>query len=116
MTLFSYLIVGHLIGDYLLQTRWMASGKATNWAPLITHCFIYTSVVSVAILIHSNIIPILAVFLIFVTHVFLDRRRFVAWWSKTVMGLKDGEPAWLLIMADQVFHIIVLAFVAHVWG
>ncbi|MBD7906742.1 DUF3307 domain-containing protein [Sporosarcina gallistercoris] len=116
MTLFSYLIVGHLIGDYLLQTRWMAAGKATKWAPLITHCFIYTSVVSVAFLMNSGMIPISAVVLIFVSHVILDRRRFVAWWAKTIMGLKDEEPAWLLIIADQIFHIIVLALIAHIWG
>ncbi|MGG0642962.1 DUF3307 domain-containing protein [Sporosarcina gallistercoris] len=115
MTLFSYLIVGHLIGDYLLQTSWMAAGKATKWAPLFAHCFVYTSVVSGAFLMDSGMIPIIVVISFFVSHVILDRRCFVAWWAKTVMGLKDGEPAWLLIIADQVFHIFILAVIAHIW-
>ena len=116
MTLFSYLIAGHLIGDYLLQTSWMAAGKATKWAPLLTHCFVYTSVVSSAFLIATGMLPASVIAIIFISHVFLDRRRFVAWWAKTIMGVKDGEPAWLLIMADQVFHILVLAVISHIWG
>ncbi|REB10129.1 DUF3307 domain-containing protein [Sporosarcina sp. BI001-red] len=116
MTLFSYLIVGHLIGDYLLQTNWMASGKATKWAPLLTHCFVYTSVVSVAFLISTGMISFWMVVIIFLSHIILDRRRFVAWWALAIMGVKEGEPAWLLIIADQVFHIIVLAIIAHIWG
>ncbi|MDW0111291.1 DUF3307 domain-containing protein [Sporosarcina aquimarina] len=116
MTLFSYLIVGHLIGDYLLQTSWMAAGKATRWAPLLAHCFVYTSVISVAFLIGTEKYPAEVVAIIFISHVILDRRRFVAWWAKTIMGVKNGEPAWLTIMADQVFHIIVLAVISHIWG
>lgn len=116
MTLFSYLLIGHLIGDYLLQTSWMAAGKATKWAPFLTHCFVYTSAVSVAFLIGTGRISIWTVAIIFVSHVILDRRRFVAWWAETIMGIKDGEPAWLIIMADQVFHIIVLSIIAHIWG
>lgn len=116
MTLFSYLIVGHLVGDYLLQTRWMAAGKAIKWVPLLTHCLVYTSVISLSFLIGTGMLPACAVSLIFISHVILDRRRFVAWWTKTIMGVKDGEPAWLAIMADQVFHILILAFVSHIWG
>nr|WP_285851213.1 DUF3307 domain-containing protein [Sporosarcina aquimarina] len=110
------MLIGHLIGDYLLQTSWMAAGKATKWAPLLTHCFVYTSAVSASLLIDTGMIPLWVVAIIFVSHVILDRRRFVAWWSMTIMGVKHGEPAWLLIMADQIFHIIVLAIIAHILG
>lgn len=38
MSLFSYLLIGHLIGDFLFQTTWMAMFKTTKWVPLIVHC------------------------------------------------------------------------------
>lgn len=37
MTLFECLLVGHLVGDYLLQNGWMAEGKTTRWVPLLVH-------------------------------------------------------------------------------
>ncbi|WP_432355436.1 DUF3307 domain-containing protein [Sporosarcina sp. A2] len=116
MTLFSYLIVGHLVGDYLLQTSWMATGKTMKWEPLLLHCFVYTSVLSVALLIGAGTIPFWAISIIFLSHVILDRRHFVLWWARMVMGVKDGQPAWLVIMADQVFHILILSFIAHYLG
>ena len=116
MSLFSYLLVGHLIGDYLLQTSWMAAGKATKWSPLLFHCFVYTSVVSAAFVIGTGVVSIWVIAIIFISHVILDRRRFVAWWATVVMGVKNGQPAWLLIMADQVFHVLVIAFIAHTWS
>ncbi|WJY28384.1 MULTISPECIES: DUF3307 domain-containing protein [Sporosarcina] len=116
MTLFSYLLVGHLIGDYLLQTRWMAERKAAEWLPLLAHCLVYTIVIIGAFLIGSGSFSWIAAAFIFASHVFLDRRTFVAWWARNVMGTAGGKPAWLLIMADQVFHVIVLAVIAHFWS
>lgn len=116
MSLFSYLLVGHLVGDYLLQTSWMAAGKAKNWAPLLVHCIVYTSVISIAFLIATGTIPIKIILIVFISHIILDRRRFVAWWAKTIMGVKQGQPTWLLTMADQVFHILVIASITHFWN
>jgi hypothetical protein len=40
------MILGHLVGDYLLQTEWMALQKSKNtldgWCAAIIHCLIYT--------------------------------------------------------------------------
>lgn len=116
MTLFSYLIVGHLVGDFLLQTSWMAEGKAKKWAPLLLHCIVYTSAICVSFLVATGNIPIIMIAIVFSSHVILDRRTFVAWWSKTIMGVKNGKPVWLLIMVDQVFHVLILAGIAHYIG
>ncbi|WP_301108119.1 DUF3307 domain-containing protein [Sporosarcina sp.] len=51
MNLFTYVLLGHLVGDYLLQTSWMAMNKAYKWLPLLTHCFIYTLSVCAAMVI-----------------------------------------------------------------
>lgn len=35
------LILCHLIGDYVLQTDFIAKTKGTNWYHLIVHCVLY---------------------------------------------------------------------------
>lgn len=108
MTTFEYLVIGHLIGDFLLQTSWMAKYKATRWLPLLAHVTIYTVVVGLAGVLAGGL-SMPAIALIFFIHIFLDRRTFVAFWVKHIQTVKNNEQPWLLIMADQIFHIIVLA-------
>ena len=40
------MFVGHLIGDFLLQTAWMADRKENQWIPLLVHCFVYTATIT----------------------------------------------------------------------
>lgn len=60
------LLLGHLVGDYLLQTEWMALNKSKNtfkgWDAALLHCTLYTLAVG---LFMWNFQPIwmLAVFL-----------------------------------------------------
>lgn len=115
MGIFSYLLVGHLVGDYLLQTNWMAVNKRTNWLALIVHSAVYTICITLALFIGSRDFPIAAILLVFVSHIFLDRHRFVAWWAKSIMSVDEKKAGWLLIMVDQTFHILLLAVVGHIW-
>lgn len=113
MNLFTYLLLGHLVGDYLLQTSWMAMNKASRWLPLLTHCLIYTLSLIVAMIVGGVPIHSGVVLLIFFSHVFLDKRFFVVWWTRTIMGVKNPEGNWLTIVVDQVFHLLVIGFIAH---
>jgi len=107
---FDVLLLAHLIGDYLLQTEWMAKYKAERWRPLLAHCFVYTLTVTVAAFLFLPAgLSWWGIGLIFATHVFLDRRGFVAFWYKRVMGVTDDRNKWLMIIVDQTFHLIVLA-------
>jgi len=40
------MLLGHLVGDYLLQNEWMAMNKSKNtwigWSAALLHCVIYT--------------------------------------------------------------------------
>lgn len=113
MNEFDALIVGHFIGDFLLQTRWMAANKADKWLPLVVHAAVYTVSVG-AVGYFFGTLHVWAIAVIFLSHVGLDQRRFVGWWSRLVQGVRpDGPEAWVTVMADQSFHLIVLAIVAY---
>lgn len=106
MTLFSWLLVGHLVGDFVLQTRWMAERKATQWLPLMAHCLLYTLVI-VLFALPAGGLSLPAVALVFFSHAVLDRRFFVDFWARRVTGAQDTP--WLKVMLDQTWHIVVLA-------
>jgi hypothetical protein len=108
MNQFEYLLIGHLIGDFLLQTSWMARYKATKWVPLLVHVSVYTAVVAAAGLLSGGL-SLAGLAVIFFGHIILDRRTFVAFWVRNIQMSKGPEQQWLSIMADQIFHIILLA-------
>lgn len=114
MSPFDALVVGHLIGDYLLQSNWMAVNKAEKWDALAFHSLIYTLAVAFVARIFSEGISFWGFLLIFVLHVFLDRRTFVRWWVKTIMKADGDGAGWLTIMADQAFHVVVLAVALYI--
>lgn len=104
--LLTWLIVGHMVGDYLFQTRWMAENKAVQWDALLIHCFLYTFIIAVFAWPAGGLhwLPLLIIFL---AHVALDRRGFTRWWLKNVN--KSGDMFWLVIVHDQTWHLLALA-------
>jgi hypothetical protein len=107
-------IAAHLVGDYILQSNWMATEKTKNSTAAAVHAVSYTIPFS---LITSNIY---ALMIISITHFMIDRfrlARYVVWikngpWHPlTVTGYPDEVPAWLsvwlLIIADNTIHIII---------
>lgn len=118
MSLFDWLLVAHLAGDFLLQTDGMASNKGQSWQWMIKHVAVYMAVVTPVLIIyaalHSTPGGLMAAALLFilVTHVALDRRGFTAWWMRLVGVAND--KAWISVVVDQVFHILTLALVAQV--
>jgi hypothetical protein len=107
VNLFEALLVGHLVGDFLVQTNWMAREKTVRWSALLVHSAVYTACVAAAGELVGGMAP-LAVALVFVSHAILDRRTFVRWWGRHVQGVTRVDDQWLLIMTDQVWHVLVL--------
>lgn len=118
MSLFAWLFVAHLVGDFLIQTRNMAEHKATDWSWLLRHIAAYMAFVTIVIVWYaiSFDVPawltIASLLFVAVTHIILDRRTFTAWWVRTVTQASDIP--WLSVVVDQVFHILALAVVAQV--
>jgi hypothetical protein len=74
----------HAIGDYILQSDWMANGKTKAWQPAFAHALVY----SLGFLLLK---PSLAAWLvIFGTHYLIDRYRLARYvvWAKNWMGAK----------------------------
>jgi len=107
-------IVAHLVGDYLVQSHWMATCKTKAWLPAATHAICYTACFAP---LSQNLI---ALGIIGSTHFLIDRyrlARFVVWAKNgckgpvTATGYSDDVPAWLsvwlLIIADNTLHILI---------
>jgi purine-cytosine permease-like protein len=113
-------IVAHLVGDYILQSHWMATEKTRSHVAAGVHALTYT----LPFLLVTWSVPALAVILI--THFFIDRYRLarvlvwaknwpwpggLRWADNTATGYPAETPAWLsvwlLIIADNVLHILI---------
>ena len=118
MSLFDWLLVGHLVGDFLLQTDGMAKYKAQSWTWMLRHVGLYLAVMAVVLGVYSlsNPVPLwalgLALLFIAVTHIILDRRGFTLGWMRLIGITSDLD--WLTIVADQVFHLLVLVVVVQI--
>ena len=114
-------ILAHLVGDYLLQSHWMATEKTTRWVPAIVHGVAYG--LPFLFITQSP----LALLVIVGTHIVIDRfrlARHVVWlknqvgpsrsrpkWGEDVAGYPRETPAWLatwlLIFADNTLHLLI---------
>lgn len=111
MSSFDLLLLAHLLGDFPLQTSWMAMNKATKWFPLIAHSTLYTAVLEVVAFFSFGSLAWWQLLTIFLGHVLLDRRTLVAWWVRHVMRTDLTKNQWLGIMVDQVFHLTLIALI-----
>lgn len=115
-------VLMHFIGDYIIQTDWMAQTKTKHWLPAIVHGITYT----VPFVFVTMSLPALLV--IAVTHIVIDHYRLarhVIWaknqlspkewrysWSEgNLTGYHNDAPVWLttwlMIIADNTMHIAI---------
>lgn len=116
--------LAHLVGDYLLQSHWMATEKTKRSLAAAVHAITYT--LPFLFLTRSP----LALAAICGTHFVIDRYRLARWvvslkngylfenqdvpghlvMRATATGYRDDVPpwlaVWLLIIADNTLHII----------
>ena len=116
-------LIAHLVGDYLLQTSYMAEHKVRSWPVAILHAFVY----SIPFVFLTQSATALAV--IFSTHAVIDRYRLARYvamvknmvgepgsWRqyKTYTGFSEKTPdwmsVWLVIITDNTMHLIINYF------
>ena len=82
MEMFWFLLMGHLVGDYLLQNSWMAFNKKVSFLPCFAHCTVYTMVVVISLQACPAIdtVPFSLIFWLFMSHWVIDRYEILDWW------------------------------------
>jgi hypothetical protein len=94
---FLVLLTGHLVGDFVLQTRGLVAAKG-RWPWLLLHVALVTG--ATALLLGSAAPAVLGI--LFATHLAMDAVK--------VHRLGDGLRPFLL---DQAFHLAVIGFLAY---
>jgi hypothetical protein len=110
-------IIGHLVGDYLLQNDWMALNKKKRSWPCVVHCLLWTLAVCAFAGWWAWWVPLV----LFSTHFIQDRTNVIMWWMKLPWKdqskFVDGPCApWSIIVVDNVWHIVILYVVAYALG
>lgn len=99
-------LVGHLVGDYLLQNDFLAMNKKRSSDVCFIHCTIWT----VCVLTFAGwwAQPFAALFL-FACHFAQDRTGIIRW-SMQKMGQEQFATGacspWSIIVVDNVWHIV----------
>ena len=108
-------IIGHLVGDYLLQNDWMALNKKTRILPCAVHCTIWTLAVTFLAGWYVWWVPLA----LFATHFAQDHTTVVVRWMKQIGQGKFATPPmapWSIIVVDNVWHIVTLVAIAKALG
>lgn len=101
-------IYAHLIGDFLIQTDWMANGKKQNsWI-----CLVHVATYMIPFLFTSlNWGQLLC---IAIQHFWQDRTRVIEWFMQHSGKQGFAEPPkgpWSFIVVDGILHILFIALV-----
>lgn len=115
-------LVAHAIGDYILQSHWMATYKTKQHVAAAIHALTYGIPFVALTYVSETNVSLLALAVIVGTHFLIDRyrlARFVNWAKNgargpfTATGYADDVPAWLavwlLIITDNILHVCVNA-------
>lgn len=135
--LFVLLLAGHLIGDWVVQTDWMAASKAWvpgEWSGLglgsseryawlhsvranQAHMATYHLTMAAFVLPTWHTRAALVAFAVsWATHGFIDRRWPVRWLLRHTGSPAFASLPWGVISADQALHLSILALIAAVAG
>jgi hypothetical protein len=118
-----YLLAAHLVGDFLIQTRWQALGKLEDAALRARHVLAYSLpfIPIVVVEARTGSQALSAFVLLVVLHYVTDSHRFTTTpgeWLVWHAGLREEPLApnpWppLPLLIDQALHVCQLALVGY---
>ena len=107
-------LLAHAVGDYVLQSDWMARNKTSRTFVAAVHALCY----ALPFLLFSPTVAALAV--IVGSHLVIDRLRVAGWLSWVKNGMPrprtpTGYPAeradylvvWLVVITDNILHVAI---------
>jgi hypothetical protein len=117
-------LIAHAIGDYLLQSDWMANEKTKRSAAAAVHALSYalpfllltSSLAALAIIVSTHFVIDrwrLARFVVFAKNFAAPPAAWPKWSECSGTGYHRDRPpwmaVWLLIVADNVMHVCINA-------
>ena len=103
-------IYAHLIGDYLFQSDWMASGKKVkSWI-----CFVHVLTYLIPFLFTD--LSLWQIGAIGIQHFVQDRTNIILWIMKVKGSEAFSKPPcgpWSIILTDNIIHILFIALIAQ---
>jgi hypothetical protein len=116
MNIFTWLLMGHFLGDWVLQNDWMAKGKKKAFITLAgsVHFAIYTAIIIGALLLSGAgdrrpVFYLVFGVLVFVSHWLIDATDGVERWMRFY---RQSRLEIVRMMVDQVAHLLVLLALA----
>lgn len=127
-------LLGHFVGDYLLQNNWMALNKKDSILPCIVHCFLYTSSICLFILhellLQQSTIIIIVIAGIFLSHYVIDQTNIIDKYLDLIRGRSWENTGYLIkksfnmystpiaisyaaivqTLADNTVHILIMYY------
>ncbi len=106
-------IIGHLVGDFLLQNDWMALNKKQNAGICAIHAAIWTLSVGLFtgwFFLQSDKASLIGL-LLYITHFYQDKTNFITYWMDAIgqYRFRTGPLSpWSIVVVDQVWHIVTL--------
>jgi hypothetical protein len=121
--LFGVFLLAHLVGDFLLQTKWQATTKQHGLGSqpdarraLVLHGLIYTLAFAPGLVwvgSQSGVLSALGIAaLILIPHVVIDDGSLVASWVRNVKHVEGTPSVVVRLGVDQTLHVLTLAGVA----
>lgn len=115
-------IVGHLVGDYLLQNDWMAINKKKRTLPCVVHSLLWTLAVmgfagwygatEVGYANEKYWFDAWVFATLFGTHFIQDRTAIVLFWMTSINSQKafaaPPTAPWSIIVVDNVWHVLTI--------
>lgn len=105
LSFFLRLVLGHVVGDFVLQPYWLVLAKRKGWRGLIIHVSVVTFITAILV---WGLIPNWWgwIIILFIGHLLIDQfRTFVFTDNSKGKGL-------LLLVLDQLSHLILISIIA----
>lgn len=103
-------LMGHFVGDYLIQNDWMALNKKRDAGICLVHAALWTlSVLAFAGWLGPGCAVVGAILV--ATHFWQDHTNVVAWWMDRIgqRQFRTGPCApWSIIVVDNVWHVLTI--------
>lgn len=103
------LLLGHFVGDWIVQTDWQAANKPTSWKANQQHMIGYHASLTIAAALVVSWPALAAILAVsWVTHSIIDRRWPVVWLLQHTGSRPFSQTTFGVVAVDQALHLSIL--------